>query len=156
MSRNPKLSHEERFESLIDRSGECHLWTGRIGANGYGYFDADYKAHLVHRWEWIRVNGPIPAGYEIDHVRDRGCTNKHCVRIEHLEPVTPRENTVRISTTPRQERPFYDHEELHATGAVGRHCRLCSRRRKTAERARKRAKAESQTDGLYRRVATPV
>ena len=37
------------------------------------------------------ANGPIPAGMVIDHL----CRNRNCVRPDHLEVVTPAQNTRR-------------------------------------------------------------
>ena len=45
-------------------------------------------AHVV---AWEEVHGPVPDGYEIDHL----CENKGCRRLDHLEAVTHEENCER-------------------------------------------------------------
>jgi hypothetical protein len=90
-----ELITEDRFWAMTDRRGddECWPWTGRIGDNGYAHFKADGQQGLAHRWAYEHFVGPIPAGYTIDHVRNNGCTIKHCVNwLRHLEAVTQKEN----------------------------------------------------------------
>jgi hypothetical protein len=41
-----------------------------------------------HRMRWIEIYGPIPTGYELDHL----CGNPWCDEVYHLEPVTHAEN----------------------------------------------------------------
>jgi hypothetical protein len=48
----------------------------------------------AHRFMWELFNGPIPEGMQIDHL----CFNPGCVRYDHLELVTPRENVLRSSS----------------------------------------------------------
>lgn len=93
----------ERFWEKIDLSGDCWIWTlapnGRAGGygrgGGYGRFTVSYKPHvrvLAHRFAYEQLVGPIPEGMELDHL----CRNTRCVRPEHLEPVTMRENRLRM------------------------------------------------------------
>lgn len=89
---------ELRFWSKVDKDGAngCWLWTAGT-TRGYGMFsaipDAEGKKHtrVAHRWLWEQVNGPVPAGLELDHL----CRVRHCVNPDHLEPVTKRENILR-------------------------------------------------------------
>jgi hypothetical protein len=37
----------------------------------------------MHRIFWAREHGPIPAGYQVDHL----CGNARCVNPEHLDAV---------------------------------------------------------------------
>lgn len=62
------------------------------------------KPVLAHRAMYELVVGPIPEGYDLDHLchtndptckRDRDCPHRSCVNPAHLEPVTERENTLR-------------------------------------------------------------
>lgn len=105
---------QERFESKVDRTGPCHLWTGAIARNGYGLFWAEGKMVLAHRWSYQTYVGPIPDGLQIDHVKARGCTSKACVNPAHLEPVTNRENQIRaegfIAQRAAQTHCIRDHE----------------------------------------------
>ena len=85
----------ERFWSKVDRSGECWTWTAARTRDGYPRFYFDGRVQYAHRLAWAEVNGPIPEGIDLDHVRARGCTSKSCVRPEHLEPVTRQVNLLR-------------------------------------------------------------
>lgn len=83
-----------------DVSG-CLLWTASKTPNGYGRFG--YRTNggkpqffLAHRWFYERYVGPIPAGLQLDHL----CRVRGCVRWDHLEPVTGRENVLRGDTIP--------------------------------------------------------
>lgn len=96
----PKLTPEliEHFWSKVDKTSDpngCHLWTGRIHYEGYGHFDINQVSFQVHRIAWTLEVGPIPDGMLIDHVRARGCVNRHCVNVAHLEPVPHRINVLR-------------------------------------------------------------
>ena len=79
----------------------CLLWTGRKTNNGYGITEAWGRGYVAHRLYWILLNGPVPKGQELDHL----CHVRHCMRREHLEPVTHAENVRRshqhrITATP--------------------------------------------------------
>jgi hypothetical protein len=81
-----------RFEARVDRSGECHEWTGGLQTRGYGWLGTlRIGSGLAHRFAWELAKGLIPDGLTIDHC----CRNKRCVRVEHMELVTREENTRR-------------------------------------------------------------
>lgn len=90
-----------RFASCIDLDGPlplldpelgpCTMWTGKKTYDGYAYFYADHRSTTGHRWAYQRFVGPIPRGLMLDHL----CNNRACVRVDHLEPVTNRENVIR-------------------------------------------------------------
>jgi HNH endonuclease len=83
---------EERFWRYVDADGPCWLWTGtRIGRTGYGHISLNGQTTLAHRWAWEFLIGPIPKGMQLDHL----CRVKCCVNPDHLEVVTPSENTRR-------------------------------------------------------------
>ncbi len=69
----------------------CWTWTGAANPNGYGTWNPGRKnfgTQYPHRCLWIALNGPIPAGHEVDHQ----CFNTSCVRPTHLRLLTKREN----------------------------------------------------------------
>lgn len=99
------MSPLERFNFYVpDQAGpaSCWLWTGpTLGREvcDYGrlYVGASASPQLVlaHRWSYEHFIGPIPAGHELDHVKERACRSTLCVNPAHLEPVIHRVNILR-------------------------------------------------------------
>lgn len=87
-----------RFWSYVHKTDTCWLWTGALTHDGYARFGVGYKTLLAHRWAYQHYVGPIPDDKVLDHVKDRGCTHRHCVRWDHLEPVTNATNVLRGNT----------------------------------------------------------
>jgi hypothetical protein len=58
----------------------CWVWTGTRTNGGYGVI---YRKR-AHRLMYEQVNGPIPAGLELDHT----CENPPCINPDHLDAVT--------------------------------------------------------------------
>lgn len=77
--------------------GPCWIWTGSVGGRnrGYGYtrYGPDQGSRKVpaHRLAYELFVGPIPDGYDIDHL----CRETLCVNPSHLEAVTRHENQAR-------------------------------------------------------------
>lgn len=86
---------EARFWSKVDRTGACWLWTAATHDEGYGRFWDGARLVPAHRWAYLSLVGPIPEGLHLDHL----CRTRACVNPAHLEPVTPRENTLRAPVT---------------------------------------------------------
>lgn len=70
----------------------CWLWIGALTDDGYGCVylpnKRRYRAHIVM---YEAAKGRVPDGLCLDHK----CRIKSCVNPDHLEAVTPRENTLR-------------------------------------------------------------
>lgn len=133
---------EERFaEKWREDQNGCHVWTAKKNAEGYGYFwlgGRDRRAHRI-AWEWAK--GPITEGRQLDHL----CRNRACVNVDHLEPVTCRENVLRgvgpAAVNARKVQCVRGHElgaenvSPHSLRRGDRECRTCMNARKRAKRA---------------------
>lgn len=71
----------------VDKGG-CRIWVGAMVGNGYGQIRFGGKTRLAHRTAYEQQFGPIPEGLVIDHT----CYNRACIKIEHLRPVTQKQN----------------------------------------------------------------
>jgi hypothetical protein len=82
-----------RSKVIVDDGLGCWLYaTGRYGRHGsYASMHVDGRSQLVHRISYQAFVGPIPVGYEIDHL----CHVPRCCNPDHLEAVTAHENTQR-------------------------------------------------------------
>jgi hypothetical protein len=80
MNFNEKLRYEDGNLYRI-KSGKI---AGTKKGNGYIMITFNYVKMLVHRVIWEMHNGPIPEGYEIDHMNGIRSDN----RIENLRLVT--------------------------------------------------------------------
>lgn len=78
---------EDRFWQRVNRTESCWLWVGVLNEHGYGTLGN----RLAHRLAYELFVAPIPQGLVLDHL----CRVPACVRPDHLEPVTHRENTLR-------------------------------------------------------------
>lgn len=110
----------------ITRAG-CWLWKKYRDRNGYGRVQVDHKNKWVHRFSYEHFVGPIPEGLQIDHL----CRTPLCINPEHLEAVTPLENTRRgrghgKETHCPRGHP-YDEVNTYVTPVGRRQCRVCRR-----------------------------
>lgn len=97
----PRVPLVERFWAKVNKDGpipeyrpylgQCWLWTGGRTSEGYGAIMEDARRKMAHRVAYELAHGPIPDGLEPDHL----CRVRHCVRPDHLEAVTRRENILR-------------------------------------------------------------
>lgn len=76
--------------------GLCWEWTGSTTRAGYGRTRINGRMQYIYRYVWEALVGPIPAGYQMDHL----CKNHACVNPDHLEPVTQRVNLARRVVKP--------------------------------------------------------
>ena len=148
------LLHDERLPKRfwdkirVDCETGCWLWNASTDKDGYGHFKYETKVWQCHRLTYITFVKDIPPGLELDHVKERGCTQRCCCNPEHLEVVTHCENMSRasLSNNGRKEigdfwrskthcpdgHPYDDKNTYHrvnkTTGASWRVCRTCNRK----------------------------
>lgn len=137
----------QHFEQFTYREGDCIRWSGSVNPSGYPqYRDPNTGQRvLAHRWIYTKLMAPIPFACVLDHVYDRGCRYRDCVRIEHLEAVSHRENGRRSSkaqTHCKHDHEFTEENTYITTNKLGyteRHCRTCQRAAQRRYNARQRA-----------------
>ncbi len=85
------MRNDDRFWSKVRKGDKCWEWDAAKSGDGYGTFDTTFGTTFAHRFSWTLRNGIIPKGLQIDHL----CRNRGCVNHDHMELVTPKENTLR-------------------------------------------------------------
>jgi len=87
-----QLHSKTLVQRLFDRMGSpentCWTWQGSLEDERYGSFAFDGTTTKVHRLVYDTFLGPIPDGFEVDHI----CTNPACVNPKHLQVVSSSEN----------------------------------------------------------------
>jgi len=148
-----RKSPEERFWSKVNKTDTCWLWMGALN-KGYGYISVGYLNIRAHRFAYELLVGPIPDGLVLDHVKSRGCENRHCVNPNHLEPVTDKENVLRgIGITAKNSVKTHclnghplNGDNLYLSPQNRRFCRIC--KDATLKRSRKNRKERGQDAAL--------
>lgn len=140
-----KPSPAERFWSHVEKTETCWLWKGATLRGGYGSCGkvGQRGTMVAHRRSWEEVNGPVPKGLFLDHT----CRVRSCVRVDHLELVTNRENTLRgIGLSAENARKTHCHRghefaglNLRVTPQGYRCCRTCARDHHREMRAKAKA-----------------
>jgi hypothetical protein len=128
---------------IVDEVTGCHLWPGYTDEKGYGRLGRDGRGMSAHRYYWIQRHGEIPEGMHLDHL----CRNPRCCNPDHLEIVTPGENTLRGNAPTivanRENRCLRGHEltpenSYRKTDGF-RQCRICLRVVNNRSYARRKA-----------------
>ena len=120
-------------------AGSCWQWRGPTH-RGYGkMWDALHgRPWFVHRLSYVFSGRPIPAGLTVDHL----CSNRACVRWDHLELVSQTENVRRgYRRMAKQGATHCKHGHeftpentyIRPNRPTERECRVCKRRRKREE-----------------------
>lgn len=83
----------------------CHLWTAADSGTGRGGGDRrmwlDGQTIAAHKVNWTNEHGIIPGKKTLDHL----CRQRLCVREDHLEMVTQKENAIRREKANGRRRP---------------------------------------------------
>ena len=80
--------------TIRDNESGCLLYMGRLDENGYARISCQGKNRIGSDAVYEMVYGPIPEGYEVDHI----CHVRHCVEPTHLRLLTHRQNVIHIKT----------------------------------------------------------
>lgn len=154
---DPTAPLDKRLWSRVKRGDPdaCWLWLGSRRHNGYGRIIHKKKHLLVHRVAYELTFGPIPEGLQIDHVKARGCTNRHCVNPAHLEAVPNRINVLRGDSPPARQHRSDTCARGHDKAVFGSLDRLGKQRCNACRRLSvQRCNARMRTDPASRRTLT--
>jgi hypothetical protein len=148
-----------RFWAKVDKRGpdECWPWTAGLASTGYGAFGVGKRYISAHCFAYEAANGPVMAGWTVDHdchTRDKNCPggvcrHRLCVNPAHLVAMPRGRNTLLGKTRPAEnvlktECPNghpYDEANTYWYGR-SRACRICHANR---ERERQRRKARERS-----------
>lgn len=115
-------STEDRFFSRVLKTDSCWHWTAYKNPDGYGRFGYEKNIGYAHRYSYLLHHGPIPEGYEVDHL----CKVRDCVNPDHLRAIPWEENAGKGQ---RRHIEFCRHGHKYEAVYVGkkkaRHCRVC-------------------------------
>lgn len=79
----------ERFMRFVPIGDGCWDWSGATARNGYGVFQLGVgRREYAHRVAFQMFTGPIACGLVVRH----RCDNRRCVRPDHLEVGTAKDN----------------------------------------------------------------
>jgi len=127
-------------QKIVDRCeiGLCWLWQRKRNNRGYGVTGFGGRRWYVHRLMWTHLVGPIPAGFEIDHL----CKQRACCNPDHLEPVPGKVNTLRGGSPAARHARRTHCDEGHELNE-SRTCRICKNTRARELYAARREELEN-------------
>ena len=117
-----------RAKSTTNEKG---CWLIHTSLDKDGYHVASYRGKSVKGYKkaFLIKKGEIPKGLVLDHYY---CQNRNCCNPDHLEPVTPQENTRRGRNYNREKTHCpqghaYTPENTHYEKKGNRHCKVCQK-----------------------------
>jgi hypothetical protein len=147
-----KKTAEQRFWMKVDRRADdgCWSWTGALDRTGYGRFYNGDTVVAAHRFAYELLVGPIPAGFDADHMchnTDRSCPGGHCVHRRccnpaHVSPCSRADNLARSHSVAAAREAYwtnqrakthcprghpYDEANTFVNAKGQRSCRECRR-----------------------------
>lgn len=105
-----RLNSPEYQEEDRGYKTPCWIWQRSIGPNGYGLAAKKRGTRVAHRIYYEDAYGLTRS--DLDHL----CRVRSCVNPDHLEPVTPLENSHRGAKTRLSQRQVNEIRQLYATG----------------------------------------
>lgn len=140
-------ARERLLAKLFPQPNGCWHWDGFIDPQGYGR--TGYKGRRstpLHQAVYDCLVGPVPDGLVIDHAchshstdckGGRTCLHRRCGNPDHMELVTPAENSRRAAALVAACPNGHPYEESNTYISGGqRFCRTCMRVRGANYRAR--------------------
>jgi hypothetical protein len=156
---------EEWFWNNVEKTNTCWIWKGTMQKkSNYGVVSVNHKTKLAHRLSYEFIKGPIPMGYEVDHLchskeckLSNLCPHRRCVNPAHLEAVTKiiniqRGNAGGVLGAKLRKKPTCKHghpftpENTHISSTTGERVCITCRRAKDVRR-RKRLREERIANG---------
>ena len=143
----------ERFWSKVAAADalDCWAWMAAHGKYGHGHFWDGVTVIPAHRWAYEQLIADVPIGLVLDHL----CVNPPCVNPWHLEPVTPRVNSLRRNEYFRPTACPHGHpytpDNIYITPSTGaRRCRTCRRIDQALYHLENREQINSKNRARYR------
>lgn len=137
----PDLLPERLASRIAVADNGCWIWQGARTQKGYGMTSASFCGQRpTHRATYTLLIGPIPDGYEVDHL----CRVGSCCNPQHLEPVTRQENRRRSPFAPERRTHCpkghpYEGANLYINAVGARVCKACQREASRAQAAKRKA-----------------
>jgi hypothetical protein len=130
------------YYSMPEPNSGCLLWVGGTFHDfGYGQLKVDGRPTCVHVLQWVRFNGPVPAGGYVCHK----CDVPECIEPKHLFLGTMAANMADMRAKGR-----HTHGERHAFAKLT--ASVIPAIRTDARRHRDIAKDYGVTEGLISQV----
>lgn len=122
------LAKMQVSEILFHNGSPCWEWIGCKSRIGYGQFRMDGRRGGTlsnpHRFAYEYFIGPIPEGFEVDHL----CKVRHCCNPLHLEAVTVQVNRKRRDEDKTHCKRGHELSGDNVSATKGkRRCRTCAR-----------------------------